>query len=238
MPSRDDDDPLSAPLALASTSSLRLWQRVLRIGLLLSLALPLALVLSPMLFSAFVAWALWALVFHPGMLRGLPRDVRFVVRLVRATKELKRRLNESSGQFTAADYWNEAVTKYADNEALIFEGASWTYAEVDRESDRVARWALNSEGVKPGDAVALLCSNRPEHLFIWLGLAKIGAATTLINPALRGSSLHHALSQCAVRLVLFEAASADALAQLQTPSAEPPEPEPASVLTAPVAITT
>ena len=44
---------------------------------------------------------------------------------------------------------------------------TYTYAQVDAESDRIAQWALDQR-LAPGDGVALLCANRPEHLFCWL----------------------------------------------------------------------
>jgi acyl-CoA synthetase (AMP-forming)/AMP-acid ligase II len=44
----------------------------------------------------------------------------------------------------------------------------------------VAYWAAE-EGFKPRDVVALMMDNCPEFLFIWLGLAKAGISTALIN---------------------------------------------------------
>ena len=210
MPS-DYDDPLTRPLALGNEPR-SLTQRALRFLAFLMLVplLPVALLLLPTL---LLGAALYAAVFHPAMLQGLPRDIRFVVRLVRATRQLKQRLARSGGTFTTADYWAETVSAHGAKEALIFEGHSFSYLDVDRESNRVARWAMG-EGVQARDTVALFCANRPEHLFIWLGLAKLGAATTLVNSALRGASLRHSLQQCAVRLILFDGASAAALAPL------------------------
>ena len=46
------------------------------------------------------------------------------------------------------------------------------------------------------------------------GLAKVGVAATLLNTSLRGDSLRHALQQCSIGLVLFDAASSDVLAPL------------------------
>ena len=62
--------------------------------------------------------------FRPTILRGLPRDVRFVIRLVRATRQLNQRLAQSRGTFTTADYWAETVQKHSAKTALIFGGRS------------------------------------------------------------------------------------------------------------------
>lgn len=205
------DDPLARPLALGSGMPSATKTVVLLVALpFVMLFLPLFLILLIMVLSVLLPYAA---LFHRNMLRGLPRDVRFVIRLVKATRQLKQRLSRSNGTFTTADYWAETVAAHGPREALIFEGNSYTYTEVDRASNRMAHWAMGQD-ITAGSTVALLCANRPEHLFTWLGLAKIGAATTLINNSLRGSSLRHALRQCAVRLVLFDGASADALAPL------------------------
>ena len=207
----ESDSPLDVPLAaLAPTSAPDLMKKYALIALailLLPLWLPLTLLLSP----AITILALGGLgLFRPMWLRGLPRDINFIVRLVSATRQLEKRLRSSRGQFTVADYWAETAAKHGSKEALIFEGSVYTYAEVDTASSRVAHWA-HSRGLRAGDGVALLCANRPEHLFTWLGLAKIGVSTTLVNPALRGASLRHALAQCAITTLIFDAASAAAV---------------------------
>ena len=56
----------------------------------------------------------------------------------------------------------------------------------------VASWAVNN-GIKAGDVVALMMENRPEFVFIWLGMLKVGAITALINTNLKSKPLHHCL---------------------------------------------
>jgi solute carrier family 27 fatty acid transporter 1/4 len=48
-------------------------------------------------------------------------------------------------------------------------------------------------GFKQGDAVALLLDNRPEYVALWLGLAKIGVVTALINYNLKDKPLLHSI---------------------------------------------
>jgi fatty-acyl-CoA synthase len=59
----------------------------------------------------------------------------------------------------------------------------------------VANWAV-SIGLKQGDVVALLMDNRPEFVWTWLGLAKIGVVISFINHNLTGKPLIHSLSVC------------------------------------------
>eukprot|EP01100_Stratorugosa_tubuloviscum_P007981 TRINITY_DN32_c3_g1_i1.p1 TRINITY_DN32_c3_g1~~TRINITY_DN32_c3_g1_i1.p1 ORF type:complete len:651 (+),score=321.74 TRINITY_DN32_c3_g1_i1:78-2030(+) len=123
------------------------------------------------------------------------RDIKLIMTLLKYKRALVKRQNK---KWTAADYFSEAVVANPFNEALRFiedDGSfiSYTYAEVDFISNRVANWAL-SVGLKPGDTVSLMMDNRPEFVFIWVGLAKIGVIIALINTYLKGPSLLHSLS--------------------------------------------
>ena len=87
--------------------------------------------------------------------------------------------------------------------ALRFESQTWTFAQLDSYSNRVANAAL-SVGLKPGDEVALLMSNRPEYIGIWLGLAKAGIVTALINNQQRAAGLLHSISVINCKMVIFD----------------------------------
>jgi acyl-CoA synthetase (AMP-forming)/AMP-acid ligase II len=75
-----------------------------------------------------------------------------------------------------------AVTaRHASREALVFDDplrdgvtVRWTYADLERESRRVAR-ALIAFGVTPGGHVATLMANRPEAVAAYFGAALAGA---------------------------------------------------------------
>ena len=133
-------DELSAPLDILAPPP-PLHRRLLRIMLMIAVLplLPLLILLLPC--AALVVIPALAL-FRPAILRNLPRDVRFVIRLVRATRQLNQRLTQSRGTFTTADYWAETVQKHAAKTALVFGERTYTYAQVDAESDRIAQWAL------------------------------------------------------------------------------------------------
>jgi fatty-acyl-CoA synthase len=50
-----------------------------------------------------------------------------------------------------------------------------------------------ARGIGKGDAVALFMENRPEYLFAWLGIVKLGGIVALINTNLRGQPLAHSI---------------------------------------------
>ncbi len=98
-----------------------------------------------------------------------------------------------SGDDTVADLFESRVDEHPDATAVHWAGNEYSYAEVESAANRLANWALDA-GIGRGDVVALMMRNRPEYLFSWIGLAKIGAEIALINTHLTGTPLVHALS--------------------------------------------
>lgn len=60
-------------------------------------------------------------------------------------------------------------------------------------------------GFKAGDTVALVLDNRPEYVAIWLGLAKAGIITALINHNLKDKPLIHSIQIADCKAVIFGA---------------------------------
>jgi crotonobetaine/carnitine-CoA ligase len=64
---------------------------------------------------------------------------------------------------------------------------------------------LAAAGVRRGDRVALMCSNRAEFIQVHLGCEWLGAIAVPINTASRGVQLAHVLGNCGARLLIIEA---------------------------------
>ncbi|GFS48578.1 long-chain fatty acid transport protein 1 [Nephila pilipes] len=73
---------------------------------------------------------------------------------------------------------------------------------VDELSNKIANFFL-IQGYSKGDEIALLLNNCPEYVCIWLGLAKIGCVTALINTNLKEDSLAHSLNCINVKALIF-----------------------------------
>ncbi len=69
---------------------------------------------------------------------------------------------------------------HPDRAALVFEGRSTSYAELDHGSSRVAN-ALIASGVTPGERVCVLDQNHDLMFETIFGLAKAGAVFTPVN---------------------------------------------------------
>jgi fatty-acyl-CoA synthase len=93
---------------------------------------------------------------------------------------------------TVADDIEASVDRYPGNLAIRFEGRDLSYAQFDALANRFAHWAL-AQGLKRGECVALVMTNRPEYIACWVGLTKIGVVTALVNPNLAGAPLAHTI---------------------------------------------
>ena len=85
--------------------------------------------------------------------------------------------------------------------ALLFDDRRWTYAEFNTWANRIAS-VLKQQGVKPGDAVAILMENRPETLACVAAVVKLGAIAGMLNHQQRGEVLAHSLKLTEARTVI------------------------------------
>ncbi len=92
------------------------------------------------------------------------------------------------------DLGDEAAARHGDREGLIFQDARYSFAQVAVEIDRAAK-ALMSQGVQPGDHVALWLNNSADWIFISFALAKIGAVQVPINTRFRTADLEYVVRQ-------------------------------------------
>lgn len=101
-----------------------------------------------------------------------------------------------------------------DRTYLLFEGRRFSYRDVDTITTRIAN-ALRSLGIEKGEHVALLLDNRPEILWLYFALAKIGAVAVPVNTAAKGELLAYFLNQSDSIAIVFEAAYADRYVAVQ-----------------------
>lgn len=126
-----------------------------------------------------------------GFFHAIGREYVYVSSIARTLWLLRRTRPESPR--TISDIVEEMGRDKPKNVAILYEDQIITYAELNRAANRYARWAME-QGVRKGDAVALFMENRPDYLFAWLGLVKLGAIVALVNANLRGQPLAHSLA--------------------------------------------
>lgn len=142
-----------------------------------------------------------------GMLTRLTREVDLITGLQRTLKASEGVGAEST--MTIGDDIERTVDRFPNNLAFRFEGRSITYAAFDAVANQVAHWALG-QGLKKGDCVALFMTNRPEYVAVWVGLAKVGIVTGLINTNLTGQPLKHTIDISLADHVIVSSDLADA----------------------------
>jgi crotonobetaine/carnitine-CoA ligase len=105
---------------------------------------------------------------------------------------------------------------------LDFTGDSYSYADIDRQSTRLAR-SLQQLGVKKGDTVASVLDNNVHAVLSWFAINKAGAVSVPVNTAYKGEFLRHQLNDCGAKFVIAESDYAqrvvdvaDGLASLRT----------------------
>ncbi|CAN6163232.1 unnamed protein product [Urochloa humidicola] len=86
-------------------------------------------------------------------------------------------------------------------------GAIHTYADVDLLSRRAAA-ALRGLGVGKGGVVMNLLRNCPEFAFVFLGAARLGAATTTANPFYTPHEIHRQAAAAGATVIVTEACAA------------------------------
>ncbi|MBO0690023.1 MAG: AMP-binding protein [Candidatus Dormibacteraeota bacterium] len=104
-----------------------------------------------------------------------------------------------------ADLLDEIVARHPDREALVFESRRLTYRQLVEEAARVAR-GLHGLGVRPGDRVAAILSNRLEWPVLAFGAFQLGATFVPLSTWYRAWDLDHAIRHCRAQfLVTMEA---------------------------------
>jgi fatty-acyl-CoA synthase len=86
--------------------------------------------------------------------------------------------------------------------AIIFEGARISYLELHQKVNRTCCW-LQSLGIEKGDRVAVMLSNCPEFLELFLACSRMGALFVPVNYRLAAPELDYTLTNSRPRLFVF-----------------------------------
>jgi amino acid adenylation domain-containing protein len=94
--------------------------------------------------------------------------------------------------------------------ALVSGAQSWSYADLDRESGRIAA-RLHAARVKPGSLVGVLMNRSPQTIAGLLAILRLGAAYLPLDPAFPAARLEHIVADAAPDTLLTEPALAKML---------------------------
>jgi fatty-acyl-CoA synthase len=104
---------------------------------------------------------------------------------------------------TIGDSLRRVAAAHGSSEALVDvpTGRRWTYAQLDADTDDVARGLL-AAGVAKGDRVGIWAPNCAEWVLLQYGSAKLGAILVNINPAYRSHELGYVLRQAGISVLV------------------------------------
>lgn len=85
------------------------------------------------------------------------------------------------GDTTLLDNYDDNLARNPHKPATWFFGKSLTYGELDEQVRRAAA-GLRAFGVRPGDRVALVMPNCPQHVIAFWAVLKLGASVVEHNP--------------------------------------------------------
>jgi o-succinylbenzoate---CoA ligase len=91
--------------------------------------------------------------------------------------------------------------------ALMADGRSWTFAEMDHDATRMAH-GLVAHGVRRGDRVAALLHNGPAPAILVHAVQRLGAVLVPLNVRLSGAELAWQLGDSEAKLLITDARTA------------------------------
>ncbi|MGC6329594.1 fatty acyl-CoA synthetase [Rhizorhabdus sp. FW153] len=101
-----------------------------------------------------------------------------------------------------------SAARHGTKPALVFGGASWSYAEFDAIVDELAA-GLDDLGVVKGDRIAILARNSHSFMAIRFAVARIGAVLVPINVMLGAPDIAYILDHSGARFLFVDATLVD-----------------------------
>jgi D-alanine--poly(phosphoribitol) ligase subunit 1 len=97
--------------------------------------------------------------------------------------------------------FREVASRHPDRKALLWSaGSAVTFAELDRLSDRVARF-LVKQGVSRGDRVCIRLDKCTFSYSVIIACLKVGAPYFVVDPANPAARAHHIIEKCTPKVV-------------------------------------
>jgi len=105
----------------------------------------------------------------------------------------------------------ESAAKYPDKEAIVFKDDKMSYAELERESNKLA-YGLSRIGIARGGRVGIYLDRSISSIVGAFGTLKAGATYVPIDPICPPGRLSYILNKCGIKFLL---ASQDKLANIE-----------------------
>ncbi len=97
----------------------------------------------------------------------------------------------------------ETVNRYAAKTAIVLGERRVSYAELDKDSNKVAN-ALIKEGVRKGERVVILLPNIPEFVVVYFGIIKAGGIAVPLDIRYKVEELASLFDSCQPKVLVAE----------------------------------
>ena len=111
-----------------------------------------------------------------------------------------------------------STMQFADRPYLIYRDERLSYADAHERVNSIAAW-LASEGVVPGDRVAIAMRNYPEWMLIYWACVSCGIAVVGMNAWWTAEEMAYALADSAPRVLFLDAERLDRYREIAEPPA-------------------
>jgi len=91
-----------------------------------------------------------------------------------------------------------------DKPFLIYQGQEWSYRAAYELVLKYATWLKERHGVKSKEIVAMDFTNKPEFLWLWLGLWALGATPAFLNYNLESDRLEYCVKASTASLLFVD----------------------------------
>ncbi|BDX06065.1 long-chain-fatty-acid--CoA ligase FadD [Planctobacterium marinum] len=100
------------------------------------------------------------------------------------------------------DIFEQSIAKYADKTAYINMGHSITFGELEEYSKHFAAY-LQGQGLKKGDAVAVMMPNLIQYPIAIFGILRAGMSVVNVNPMYTERELEHQLNDSGAKAIVI-----------------------------------
>jgi long-chain acyl-CoA synthetase len=111
-----------------------------------------------------------------------------------------------------------AADRFGDRDAVLAGERRWSFRDLDRLANAVTHH-LAAAGVRPGERVAVMTTNRVEFVAAVHAVSKLGAAAVLLSPAWKAVEVDHALGLTSPRQAVADGPAVALLAERLGPAA-------------------
>ena len=119
------------------------------------------------------------------------------------------------GNKTIVDYYRDNLRVNANKPATYFFGRTQTYAELDAQV-RAAAAGLKAFGIRPGDKVAIVLPNCPQHVAAFYAVQLLGATVVEHNPLYTAHELEGLFRDHGARVAISWDKTASTLEKLRS----------------------